>query len=107
MIRLIHYPSRFSYDLIVAILFVSFHFLTSLTFSSFCFIVSMQAHSIGLFFKRSCLRNERVDNVRLVNLCFNVVFCFSFILLAFSLKRFRSLFDFVGVFMVAFLQTSL
>ncbi len=35
MIRLIHYPSRFFYDLIVAILFVSFHFLTSLTFSSF------------------------------------------------------------------------
>ncbi|GAA9914078.1 hypothetical protein VN0823_08040 [Helicobacter pylori] len=24
----------------------------------------MQAHSIGLFFKRSFLRNERVDNVR-------------------------------------------
>ncbi|GHQ22117.1 hypothetical protein VN0324_08160 [Helicobacter pylori] len=24
----------------------------------------MQAHSIGLFFKRSCLWNERVDNVR-------------------------------------------
>lgn len=44
MIRLIHYPSRFSYDLIVAILFVSFHFLTSLTFSSFCFI--MVAHSL-------------------------------------------------------------
>lgn len=40
MIRLI-YLSRFFYDLIVAILFVSFHFLTSLTFSSFCFIVSM------------------------------------------------------------------
>lgn len=97
MIRLIHYHSRFSYDLIVAILFVSFHFLTSLTFSSFCFIVSMQAHSIGLFFKRSCLRNERVDNVRLVHLYFNIIFCFSFILLAFSLKRFRSLFDFVGV----------
>ncbi len=76
MIRFIHYPSRFFYDLIVAILFVSFHFLTSLIFSSFCFIVSMQAHSIGLFFKRSCLRNERVDNVRLVNLCFNIVFCF-------------------------------
>lgn len=97
MIRFIHYPSRFLYDLMVAIHFVSFHFLTSLTFSSFCFIVSMQAHSIGLFFKRSCLRNERVDNVRLVHLCFNIVFCFSFILLAFSLKRFRSLFDFVGV----------
>lgn len=45
MIRFIHYPSRFSYDLIVAILFVSFHFLTSLTFSSF-FIVSMVAHSL-------------------------------------------------------------
>lgn len=39
MIRLIHYHSRFSYDLIVAILFVSFHFLTSLTFSSFLSIV--------------------------------------------------------------------
>ncbi len=50
----------------------------SLTYSNFCFIISMQAHSIGLFFKRSCLRNERVDNVRLVNLCFNVnlVLCF-------------------------------
>lgn len=35
MIRLIHYPSRFSYDLIVAILFVSFHFLTSLTYLIF------------------------------------------------------------------------
>ncbi len=104
MIRLIHYLSRFFYDLIVAIEFAFFHFLT---FSSFCFIVSMQAHSIGLFFKRSCLRNERVDNVRLVHLCFNIIFCFSFILLAFSLKRFRSLFDFVGVFMVASLQTSL
>lgn len=46
MIRFIHYLSRFSYDLIVAILFVSFHFLTSLTFSSFCFIVSMVAHSL-------------------------------------------------------------
>lgn len=91
MIRLIHYLSRFFYDLIVAILFVSFHFLTSLTFSSFCFIVSMQAHSIGLFFKRSCLRNERVDNVRLVHLYFNIIFCFSFILLAFSLKRFKPL----------------
>ncbi len=76
MIRFIHYYSRFFYDLIVVILFVSFHFFYSLTFSSFCFIVSMQAHSIGLFFKRSCLRNERVDNVRLVHLCFNVIFCF-------------------------------
>lgn len=46
MIRLIHYPSRFFYDLMVAIHFVSFHFLTSLTFSSFCFIVSMVAHSL-------------------------------------------------------------
>lgn len=45
MIRFIHYLSRFFYDLIVAILFVSFHFLTSLTFSSFCFIISMVAHS--------------------------------------------------------------
>ncbi len=44
----------------------------SLTYSNFYFILLMQAHSIGLFFKRSCLRNERVDNVRLVNLCFNV-----------------------------------
>lgn len=59
----------------------------------------MQAHSIGLFFKRSCLRNERVDNVRLVNLCFNIVFCFSFILLAFSLKdldRYLTLLGFYG-----------
>lgn len=46
MIRFIHYYSRFLYDLMVAILFVSFHFLTSLTFSSFCFIISMVAHSL-------------------------------------------------------------
>lgn len=46
MIRLIHYHSRFFYDLIVAILFVSFHFLTSLTYQNFCFIASMVAHSL-------------------------------------------------------------
>lgn len=43
MIRFIHYPSRFFYDLIVAIEFAFFHFLT---FSSFCFTVSMVAHSL-------------------------------------------------------------
>ncbi len=105
MIRLIHYPFRFFYDLMVAILFVSFHFLTSLTFSSFCFIISRKAHSIGLFFKRSCLRNERVDNVRLVHLCFNIIFVFH----SFSLhsQRFEPLFCFVVVFVVTFLKTSL
>ncbi len=37
MIRLIHYHSRFSYDLIVAILFVSFSFPDFLDFLKFLF----------------------------------------------------------------------
>ncbi|EMH00329.1 hypothetical protein HMPREF1421_00374 [Helicobacter pylori GAM265BSii] len=46
-----------------------------------------------------------MDNVRIVNLCFNIVFCFH----SFSLhsQRFKPLFCFVVVFVVTFLKTSL